>query len=445
MVRAPDLSLLRQPAFSRLWLARATYVLGWQVQTTALLWAVHQASLAAGHSQRQAVFALGMVGLLQFAPLLLLSLFGGQFADRHNRKHILLACQAAKFCIATGLAAAAYLLSPKDLLGVIYASAAVSGAVNAFQPAAGQALLPMVVDREDLPRAIALTSLAFTVGTVAGPSLGGVLLSLGGPALSGEVIAFTAAAILIFSGAVALTGLRAPHTPSTETRSALDLMREGAAYVWNNKIVLGAISLDLVVVLLGGAQALMPVFATEILQVDDRAYGLLRSGIAIGAALTAIAIAAYPLRRRVGKWMFGSTFVFAAMMIVFGLSTNFWLSLGALIVAGAADMISVQVRQSLIQLATPIAMLGRVASVSFIFISASNELGDFEAGVTGAWLGPVAAVSLGGALAFAAALAWIRIFPQLYRADTFELDPRLSAGDAAAPESGATASGAKAP
>lgn len=419
-MKLPEIALLRQPRFTRLWLTRATYVLGWQVQTTALLWAVHQASLAAGQSQRQAVFALGMVGLLQFIPLLVLSMFGGQFADRNNRKHILLACHLAKLTLAATLAISAHSLSPQHLLTVIYLCAGLSGAVNAFQPAAAQALLPMIVSRSDLPRAIAFNSLAFTTGTIAGPSLGGVLLSLGTPGLSGEVIAFSTAAVIILIGAIALAGLHAPHTSTTETRSALALMREGVSYVFGNKIVLGAISLDLVVVLLGGAQALTPVFATEILHANDRAYGLLRSGIAIGAACTALFIAVYPLRRRVGRWMFGSTFAYAVMMIVFGLSTNFWLSLGALIIAGAADMISVQVRQSLIQLATPTAMLGRVASVSFIFISASNELGDFEAGWTASMLGPVVAVALGGLLALIAAISWIWLFPPLVQADVIE-------------------------
>lgn len=420
VMKLPDFSLFRQRAFARFWVTRATYVLGWQVQTTALLWTVHQASLAAGHGQRQAVLALGLVGLFQFLPLLLLSLFGGQLADRHNRKHILIACYAVKLMIAVGLTLATIHVSPAHLIGVIYAGALVSGAVNAFQPAAAQALLPAIVSREDMPRAIALNSLAFTVSSIAGPSLGGLLLALGGAHANGAVIAFSTAALLIAIGMGALMGVPAPHTPSTEQRSALALIREGASYVLNNKIVLGAISLDLVVVLLGGAQALTPVFADHILKTDDFGYGLLRSGIAIGAAATALVIAAYPLRRRVGRWMFGATFVFAASTIVFGLSTSYWLSLGALVIAGAADMISVQVRQSLIQLATPAAMLGRVASVSFIFISASNELGDFEAGATGALLGPATAVALGGALALAAAFLWIRLFTQLYNADAFE-------------------------
>lgn len=198
------------------------------------------------------------------------------------------------------------------------------------------------------------------------------------------------------------------------------MILEGIAYVRDNKVVLGAISLDLVVVLLAGAQALIPVFASRVLHTDDAGYGLLRAALAIGAAAMALFLATMPLRRHVGRWMFAATFVFAAATIVFGLSTSYWLSFSALVIAGMAEMISVQVRQSLIQLATPEAMLGRVAAVSFIFISASNELGDFEAGVAGALFGPQAGVVLGGVLAFLAAGLWMRLFPALAQADTYE-------------------------
>lgn len=420
-MRLPDFSVFRRGAFARFWIARATYVLGWQVQTTALLWHVHQLSIAAGKSEREAVFALGLVGLFQFVPLLLLSLVGGQLADRYDRKLILVICYIAKLMIAAGLAVATVALPPAVMINVIFGAAMVSGAVNAFQPAAAQALLPSLVTREELPQAIALNSLAFTTSSIVGPSLGGVLLALGGAHHAGAQLAFAVAAALIAVGIMALLGVKAPpRAGEAETRPTLELIREGLRYVRDNKIVLGAISLDLVVVLLAGAQALVPVFADRILHTDDAGYGLLRAALAIGAAATALVIAAYPLRRRVGRWMFAATLVFAAATVVFGLSTSYWLSFGALVVAGAADMISVQVRQSLIQLATPAFMLGRVAAVSFIFISASNELGDFEAGAVGALLGPAAGVTLGGVLAFAAALLWMRLFPQLANADTFE-------------------------
>jgi len=306
------------------------------------------------------------------------------------------------------------------MVNVIFGAAMVRGAVNAFQPAAAQSLLPSLVPRENLPQAISLNSLAFTTSSIVGPSIGGVLLAFGGAHHSGAQLAFATSAALIAVGIFALMGVHPPKREITETRPPLELITEGLRYVRDNKIVLGAISLDLVVVLLAGAQALVPVFADRILHVDDAGYGLLRAALAIGAGATALFISAYPLRRRVGRWMFASTFVFAAATVVFGLSTSYWLSFSALVIAGAADMISVQVRQSLIQLATPEAMLGRVAAVSFIFISASNELGDFEAGVMGAIFGPALGVAYGGVAAFAAALVWMRLFPALARADTFE-------------------------
>ncbi|KAF0174245.1 MAG: MFS transporter [Hyphomonadaceae bacterium] len=432
-MRLPDFSIFRHVAFARFWVTRATFVLGWQIQTTALLWHVHQLSLAAGRSEKEAVLALGLVGLFQFVPLFALSLIGGQLADRIDRKLILVVCYGVKLAIAVTLCIATSFLPPATMVNVIFGAAMVSGAVNAFQPAAAQALLPALVPREELPQAIALNSLAFTTSSIIGPSIGGVLLAFGVRDHSGAQLAFGAAAVLIAIGIAALLGVHVQKRVVTAARPTLELIKEGLGYVWNNKIVLGAISLDLVVVLLAGAQALVPVFADRILHADEAGFGMLRGALAIGAAVTAFAIAAYPLRRRVGRWMFGSTLVFALCTIVFGLSTSYWLSFAALAVAGAADMISVQVRQSLIQLATPEFMLGRVAAVSFVFISASNELGDFEAGLTGAIFGPALGVALGGGAAFLASVLWMWLFPQLTNADTFE-DRAIEEAREAAPE-----------
>lgn len=432
-MRLPDFSVFSHRAFARFWVTRATYVLGWQIQTTALLWHVHQLSLAAGRSEKEAVFALGLVGLFQFLPLLALSLIGGQLADRFDRKLIMVICYAVKFAIAVTLCVATSLLPAATMVNVIFGAAMVSGGVNAFQPAAAQALLPSLVPREALPQAIAMNSLAFTTSSIVGPSIGGVLLAFGVRDHSGAQLAFAAAAVLIAIGIFALMGVNGTRREAAASeKPTLELIREGVGYVWNNKIVLGAISLDLVVVLLAGAQALVPVFADKVLHTDEAGFGLLRGALAIGAAITAFAIAAYPLKRRVGRWMFGATLVFAACTIVFGLSTSYWLSFTALAVAGAADMISVQVRQSLIQLATPEFMLGRVAAVSFIFISASNELGDFEAGVMGAVFGPAIGVAIGGVAAFVASLVWIKLFPELAHADTFQ-DRVLEEARATAP------------
>jgi MFS family permease len=412
-------AVFRNPAFARYWLTRIAYILGWQIQTTALLWLAPQLARAAGQSDRQAIFALGLVGLFQFVPLLLFSLIGGQIADRYDRKTILVVCFAAKLMIALGLCVGAADLPPGVMLHAVYGSAMLSGMVNAFQPAASQAFLPSLVTREELPQAIAASSLAFTFGSIVGPGVGGVLLVWGAVHHQAAPFAFAAAAALLAIGLLALLQVPSPKVARADARPALQLIAEGLRYVRDNKMLLGAISLDLVVVLLASAQALIPIFA-ERLGVSEAGYGMLRAALPFGAAATALALAFAPLRRNVGRWMFGATFVFAAATVLFGVSTNFWLSCAAMAIAGAADMISVNVRQTLIQIITPEAMLGRVASVSFVFVSASNELGDFEAGAAGAIFGPVAGVVLGGVLAFFAAMLWLVLFRDLAKADTFE-------------------------
>jgi hypothetical protein len=240
------------------------------------------------------------------------------------------------------------------------------------------------------------------------------------------VVAYGAAFALLAAGAVLVFALKAPAQEPVKEARTVGMIAEGLRYVWNNKIVLGAISLDLVVVLLAGAVALLPVFARDLLHVDEQGMGILRSAMGVGAAIVALWLAVNPLRRRVGYWMFAATIAFGLATIVFAQSRHLWLTAAALAVAGGVDMISVYVRQSLIQLATPDAMRGRVAAVSFVFISASNELGDFEAGLMARILGPVVAVTLGGVLAVGASLGWMRLFPDLAKADGFEpADPAL--------------------
>jgi hypothetical protein len=229
----------------------------------------------------------------------------------------------------------------------------------------------------------------------------------------------TALALLLISIGL-MVALNPPEQEPVKDARTLGLIVEGLRYVWSNKFVLGAISLDLVVVLLAGAVALLPVFAGDILKAGPAESGALRSAMGVGAALVALYLAVNPLRKRVGYWMFAATIVFGLATIVFGASNLVWLSALALVVAGGVDMISVYVRQSLIQLATPDAMRGRVSAVSFVFISASNEFGDFEAGVMARLLGPVIAVVVGGAGAVVASVAWMKLFPQLLRADGFE-------------------------
>jgi hypothetical protein len=236
----------------------------------------------------------------------------------------------------------------------------------------------------------------------------------------GPIVPYSATFILLLiAGALMLT-LKAPKQHEVEGARTLRMIAEGLRFVWANKIVLGAISLDLVVVLLAGAVALLPVFARDILHAGPSELGVLRSAMGVGAATVALWLAVKPLRTRVGFWMFGATIAFGLATIAFGLSQWLWLTAFALAVAGGVDMISVYVRQTLIQLNTPDAMRGRVAAVSFVFISASNELGDFEAGLMARIFGPVLAVALGGAAAVVASLGWMRLFPELAKADGFE-------------------------
>jgi len=394
-------------------MARWAVTLAVQMQLAAMLWQVYDAAREQGQSIQEGAFVLGLVGLAQFLPLLLLSLFGGQAADRYDRKLILGACLAVKALIALGLVIASQ-LDHSVVIPAVFVAAIAAGATNAFLPPAATALLPMLLPRQELPQGIAWSSLAFNSSLIVGPMVGMNLYAVS------PVAAYGAASVLLAVGAVLVMSLKmAPQEPAPEART-IGLIVEGLRYVWRNKIVLGAISLDLIVVLLAGAVALLPVFARDLLHVDEQGMGILRSAMGVGAAIVALWLAVKPLRRRVGYWMFGATIAFGLATIVFAQSRDLWLTALALAVAGGVDMISVYVRQSLIQLATPDAMRGRVAAVSFVFISASNELGDFEAGLMARIFGPVLAVTIGGVAAVAASLGWMKLFPELARADGFE-------------------------
>lgn len=395
-------------AYALFWAARFCAVLGIQAQSAALGWQVYELARI-DSSVAEAAFYVGLIGLAQFLPLFALTLPAGETADRRDRKRIMAACLGVE-----GLCALAFLLlalGGAPQFAWLFAVAAVFGAARAYIAPAGQALGPMLVPRELLPRAIAFNSLAFQAGAVAGPALGGVLVAVD-PALAYGV----ALGLFLFAGALILT-IRANTTPETQPGSRWALMKEGLAYVWRTKIVFGAISLDLVAVLLAGATALLPVFARDVLHVGAEGFGILRAAPAAGAAVVAIILARWPVRSQAGLWMFAGVAVFGAATIVFGVSKAFWLSVGALAVLGAADMISVYVRQTLIQIVTPDAMRGRVASVSMLFIGASNELGEFESGLVARFLGPVGAAVFGGVGALVATGLWAWWFPSLRKAD----------------------------
>lgn len=410
----PSFQILSNPLYLRFWVARWFSTLAVQMQLTAMGWQVYDSARAHGQSIQEAAFVLGLVGLAQFLPLLALSLYGGQAADRYNRKRLAALCVAGKALIAAGLAIASP-FGTGIVIPAVFIAAVAAGALNAFLPAALTALMPMLVDRAELPQGVAWNSLAFNSGIIMGPALGGLLYAFGPAAPY-----FTAFALLATAATLFVT-LRAPPQAPMQDARTLGMIAEGLRYVWSNKIVLGAISLDLVVVLLAGAVALLPVFARDILHAGPGELGVLRSAMGAGAAVVSLMLAVRPLRTRVGLWMFGSTIAFGLATILFGQSQSLWLTAAALAIAGGVDMISVYVRQSLIQLATPDEMRGRVAAVSFVFISASNELGDFEAGLMARIFGPVAAVTIGGVSAVIASLGWMRLFPGLAKADGFEV------------------------
>jgi MFS family permease len=361
---------------------------------------------------------LGMVGLAQFAPGILLFLFTGHTADRVSRQRILLACYG-------GFALCSLLLLTLTLRGIdsswpIYAVLLGNGVVRAFLGPASQAFLPLLVAEEHFPNAVAWDSSIFKTATILGPVVGGIVYGIAGspvPVYSTAAVAYLTALMLI-----SRVRLRATVRPRPAPSAAIVL--EGLRYIWRNKLILGSISLDLFAVLLGGAVALLPVYASDILKTGAYGLGLLRSAPGAGAVLMAILLARFPLRRRVGFTMLSCVFGFGAFTVIFGLSRNLALSLTALALIGALDMVSVFVRQTLVQLATPDNMRGRVSAVNWIFIGASNELGQFESGITAQWFGTVPAVVLGGLGTIAIVLLWSWLFPSLRRVD--ELAPKIA-------------------
>jgi MFS family permease len=377
-------------------------------QAVVIAWEVYELARQT-MSLAEAAFAVGMIGLVQFLPLFALTLVAGETADRHNRRHILTLCYLGQLLISAGLAFRSVLGSG---LWPIFALAGLFGCARAFYQPTASALGPMLVPLRLLPRAIATNSLAAQLASILGPALGG-LLCVESPVLGYAVSAGLYAA----AGSCALL-IRADTRPSLEAaRSRVAQIREGLAYLWGNQLVLGAISLDLFAVLLGGATALLPVFARDVLEVGSQGFGILRASPAVGALLVAMYLAYRPIRTRAGVKMLLAVGLFGLMTVVFAFSRSVPLSVFALAVLGGADMVSVFTRQSLVQIATPDQMRGRVSAVATLFIGASNELGEFESGVVARVLGPVGAVAFGGAGAAAVTAIWAWLFPRLRLAD----------------------------
>jgi MFS family permease len=396
--------------FRLLWFGRVVAVLGIQIQSSALLWQVYEIARR-DHPVAEASLYLGLVGLCQFLPLLAFTLPAGAMADRRDRKRtVWISILVEASCAGAFLLMALHGSPP--LWGLL-AVAAVFGAARAFLAPASQAFLPMVVGRKALPPAIAAQSIAFQTGAIAGPALGGVIVGVNVP------LAYAVSLGLFLLAVAAFILIRTSGKPAmVETKlSPLESVKEGLAYVWKTKIVLGAISLDLVVVLLAGVALLTPIFARDILHVGALGFGLLRASFGVGAMAVAIYLSRFPIVQHGGRWMFAAVAVFGLCTLTFGLSRSVWLSGLALFLGGAADMISVNIRQTLIQLATPNHMRGRVSSVSMLFIGASNELGEAYSGLMVRLLGAVGAACFGGVGALAATGLWAAMFPVLRKAD----------------------------
>ncbi len=408
MIPAP----LRIPAFRAYWLARLAttiaqmsmvIVIGWQVYDIA------RRTMDVG----DAAFQLGLVGLVQFVPLFLLTPVSGWAADRFDRRHITRAVIALELLCALILFSATW--SGRISLPILFGVAALLGVARAFAGPAFSALAPNLVPRDLLPRAIALSSTAWQAGAIVGPAVGGILYDIT-PHLS-----YGVSSALFAFGTVCLFLIGPVPRQPVERGNPLRRMAEGFGYIRRNRLVLGAITLDLFAVLLGGATAMLPIYARDILEVGAQGLGPLRAAPALGATFTAIYFSFRPINTNVGVKMLGAVVAFGAATAVFGISSSYYLSLAMLALLGAADMFSVYIRQSLIQLHTPDAMRGRVGAASTLAISASNELGEARAGFSAAFIGPVTATVAGGIAAVVITLTWSRLFPELRNARTFDL------------------------
>ena len=401
----------RYPNFRYYMTARMLATIASEMQAVAVGWQIYALTHRA--------LDLGLVGLAQFLPGILLFLVAGQTADRFPRQRILQCCYVAFACVSALLLA----LTLRGLTAAwpVYAVLLMNGVVRAFNGPASQAFLPLVVPVEVFPSAVALGSGVFQGAMVVGPMVGGLVYGLTGspaPVYAGSVAACLSAMVLM--GRIRVQAAQRPRGIARP-----GVLLDGLRYLWHAKMTLGAISLDMFAVLLGGAVALMPVYAKDILGVGATGLGILRGAPGTGAVIMAMVLALRPLKRHAGAIMLCCVAGFGACTVVFGLSRNVGLSVAALVILGACDMVSVVVRHTLVQISTPDEMRGRVSAVNMMFIGTSNEVGQFESGVTAAWWGAVPAVVAGGIGTILIVVLWCRLFPELRRVN--ELQPtRLS-------------------
>lgn len=398
-------SLFSHRQFLRFWLARLAGVSANQMLMVAVAWHMYDITSSA--------WDLGLVGLFQFVPALLLMLPAGHVADRLHRARIFAACMGLQGVVAVVLVCATHFhfASRELILGI----SILLGVARAFQMPAQQALVPQLVPPHLLQSAVALSSSGMQVAIIGGPAIGGLLYTTGA-----TTVYVTCAVLLLVAATLALM-VRYQHQLAP-LNTTWQTVLAGFSFVWQHKVVLGATSLDLFAVLLGGATALLPIYARDILHTGPIGLGVLRSAPAVGALCMSLAIMRWPLVRQVGHRLLAAVAVFGAATLVFGWSSHFGLSLVALVITGAADSVSVVIRSTLVQLETPNEMRGRVSAVNSMFIGASNQLGEFESGATAALFGAVGSVVVGGVGTLLIAAGWIKLFPALAQRDRMEGD-----------------------
>lgn len=400
---AGRLAVLRNRNVSFYLSSRFLGTLAVQMQSVAVGWQVYQIT----HS----LFDLGLIGLAQFAPFLILILWAGHVADTHNRRNIVLVCQCTQ--LLCSLLLVAFTLSGSHVVWPVYGVLVIYGSARAFMMPAQQAVLRNLVPTEAFSQAVALSSSSMQVAIILGPVLGGLLY------VFGPNVVYAVSSTLLLLSVLLMTGTKAGAQAMNKAPVSWSTLLEGLRFVWSRPIVLGAISLDLFAVLFGGATALLPAYAHDVLHAGPTSLGLLRTAPGAGATLCSIALAFWPITRRVGAWMFGGVALFGLSTVVMGLTHSFAIALVALFLLGCGDMVSVYIRHLLVQYETPDEIRGRVSAVNSVFIGASNELGEFESGLTASWFGLVRAIVFGGVATLVVTGTWMKLFPVLSRMDRF--------------------------
>ncbi len=405
---------LSYPAYRLFWIARFCAVMATMAMVVILGWQVYDVARSDyGMTPKEAAFQLGLLGLFQFIPLAILTPVAGWVADRFERRSVARLANLVDMAVALALAYATF--SNVLTLPLLFLFAALHGVARVFIGPSMGAIVPNIVPAAILPKAIAMNSIAWQSASVIGPALGGLVYA------QDAKLPYIYAAVLLALATLSISFIqRIDPPPMNSKHSPFQQMADGLRYTWKERFLLGAITLDLFAVLLGGATALLPVFARDILHVGPEGLGQLRAAPALGASLIALILAFRPLKHNVGVKMLWAVVVFGLATIAFGLSTDFYLSLLSLAVLGGADMLSVYVRSSLVQLNTPDEMRGRVGAVSNLAISASNELGEMQSGVAASLLGAVGAIIFGGVGAIVVTGLWAYMFPELRNARTFE-------------------------